>query len=156
MNLTFEIARLITQLVGALMVARLAVNWALDRYKKEKIWEKRLGSYADVVAALGEMLRLNREWRRASLSNTDDETQNDRSLRFKEAKLKLNEVSAVGRLILPSRAQLILTELEDDLNATPRFDTRADALDWQREILYNTLDRLIELGRENLGSGLID
>ena len=44
MNVGLELAKLAAQFFGALVVARLAVGWALRRYKTEKTWERRLAA----------------------------------------------------------------------------------------------------------------
>ena len=38
----FQTIKMAAQLVGALLIAGVAVKWALERYKKEKSWEERL------------------------------------------------------------------------------------------------------------------
>lgn len=145
-----EFIKLVAQLAGALLVARFAVSWALDRYKREKLWERRLNSYADVVAALGEMLRVNSEWYEEAITHRNEEKASEREIRYKTAKLKLNEVSAVGQLLLPPRAQVVLRLLESDLNLRPRHDTYQEALEWQADILTKALDEMIELGRADV------
>lgn len=37
-----EIAKLLAPLAGSLLVAWFAVFWALGRFKREKLWERRL------------------------------------------------------------------------------------------------------------------
>lgn len=150
-----EFLKLALQLAGALIIARLAVNWALDRYKREKLWERRLASYADVVSALGEMVRINAEWYDEAITRRDQVKADEREQRYKTAKRKLDEVSAVGQLLLPSRAVMVLNLLDNDLRVQPRQHSYEDALDWQGECLDKALTSLIEIGREDLSINFV-
>jgi hypothetical protein len=47
-----DIVKLAIQFIGALVVARLTVQWALGRFKREKKWEREVTALADVVGAL--------------------------------------------------------------------------------------------------------
>jgi hypothetical protein len=58
----FEITKLIAQLGGALLIAWLAVQWALNRFKSEKTWERGITAFADTVSALREMNRVYGIW----------------------------------------------------------------------------------------------
>ena len=151
-----EFLKLALQLAGALIIARLAVNWALDRYKREKLWERRLASYADVVSALEEMIRINAEWYEEAITRRDQEKADEREQRYKAAKLKLNEVSAVGQLLLPPRAVVVLNLLENDMRLRPRHKTYEDALDWQGDILDKALTSLIDIGRDDLSINFVN
>lgn len=51
-NWTLEGVKLAGQLGGAALIAYITVRLALTRYKNEKMWEKRLGIYADLIEAL--------------------------------------------------------------------------------------------------------
>mgnify|MGYP005990694333 CR=1 FL=1 len=57
-TITFEVVKLGAQFSGALVVARLAVNWALRRYKSEKIWERQLAAFSDSVSALAHLRKV--------------------------------------------------------------------------------------------------
>jgi len=150
-----EFLKLCVQLAGALIIARFAVNWALDRYKREKLWERRLASYADVVSALGEMLRINAEWYEEAINRRDQVKADEREQRYKAAKRKLDEVTAVGQLLLPSRAVMVLHLLHSDLRVQPRHHGYEDALDWQGETLSKALHSLIDIGREDLSINFV-
>ena len=54
-----EIARAMATFVGALLISWLTVRWALDRFKREKRWEREAAAYADVIAAIADLVRWN-------------------------------------------------------------------------------------------------
>src|SRR5260370_10405133 len=58
----WETLKLIVQFAGGLLIARVAVGWALDRFKSEKMWDRRITALADVMAALREMVRVLDKW----------------------------------------------------------------------------------------------
>ena len=146
-----EFLKLCVQLAGALIIARFTVNWALDRYKREKLWERRLASYADVVSAIGEMLRINADWYHEAITLRNSAKADEREQRYKEAKRKLDEVRAVGQLLLPPRAVTVLNVLDNDLRLRPHHETFEGHLDFERENLEEALGKFIDIGREDLG-----
>ncbi|MEH6721959.1 MAG: hypothetical protein V7686_00385 [Qipengyuania sp.] len=153
MNLVFEILKLIVQLVGAMIVARLAVNWALDRYKREKVWDRRLSCYSDIVTAIAEMLRVNNEWFDDAAYRRENVAEDgDRAMRYKEAKRKFLEVASSGRLLLPKQSTGVLQRLIHDIDSRPKFDFYEDALAHDASVLESALDELIELGQGDLGA----
>ena len=113
----FELAKLTLQALGAIFVARLAVRWALSRYKEEKTWERRLAAYAEVVAALSEMRFIVGKWiDEIEGHSRNDPTQDSYSERYKNAIRKFEEGTAISSLILESETRGTLTKLENDLD----------------------------------------
>lgn len=147
-----EAIKLGAQLIGAVVIARLTVKWALSRYKEEKVWERKLASYSDVIAAVGEMLRVTNEWLDdEELRRDRPDLNEERSARYSTARRKLLEVTATGRLLLSSEAQGILAELNHNMDTIPKFDFYEDLLAHQSSVLESSLSELVGIGRADLG-----
>lgn len=97
----FESLRLLAQGAVAFIVARLAVRWALSRYKQEKLWERRLAAYSDIIVALSEMRRVNRLWYDDLICRRerDEDFSRQQEERYKAARLRLEETLAVGMIL---------------------------------------------------------
>lgn len=100
--LWIDLARIVLQIGGAVLVAWLAVRWALTRYETEKTWERRLGAYADLISALGEMRRVVGRWADEieGMKDYREECQSSLSDRYQLANRRFEETVAVAKLIL--------------------------------------------------------
>jgi hypothetical protein len=58
----WEVIKLIVQFSGALIIARLTVQWALGRFKTEKSWERQTTAFAEILASLRETIRVLDKW----------------------------------------------------------------------------------------------
>lgn len=148
-----EALKLGAQFAGALLIAWLAVRWALARYKAEKMWERRLGAYADLVLALGEMRRVNRLWFDDSIMRRErpEDFREEQEVRWKVARRRLEEVVATGQLLLPQETMAALDQFEKELEQQRWHQTREDALDDRFGMISNALNRLTRMGRADLG-----
>ncbi len=152
-NLIAECVKLAIQFVGALLIARLAVRWALNRYKSEKTWERRLGAYVDAVTAISEMRLVVGKWfdhaiMRLEISEEYNKIQGDR---YKAARRRLDEGVATGLLLLPRESAELLSDLTQSLDDSDHFNTMEDALDHDYGLLNKALGTLIAQGRTVLG-----
>ncbi|OYD03922.1 hypothetical protein [Rhizobium sp. N4311] len=145
-----ELLRLAAQLVGAIVVAKLAVRWALDRFKSEKLWERQATALVDVVTAMGAMERVTSRWLddfySEDGSTTEEYKQQLRQL-HRDAQLKLQEVSAAARLILPRDIADHIRQTDGELeshNECPNYD---EALGLDLRVLRASSDALIKMGR---------
>ena len=147
----FEIGKLIIQFLGALLIARLAVRWALSRYQTEKMWERRLSAYSDVMAAVGDMKRLNRLWFEDAVTQKDrpEDVREAQGERFKKARRRLNETIATANLLLPKPTQDTLAELDRALSHMPETGY-LDALDQHYSAIQSALKALTAQGRSAL------
>jgi len=151
-GLYFEGLKLAVQAIVALGVARLTVVWALSRYKAEKVWERRLGAHADLVTALGEMRRINGAWmieEEEGRELTEDFRQ-IQSKRYGDASRKVQEVSAVARLLLDKSTITLLDEMENGLAEARSSLSYWEHLDADGYVLRVALDSLISDGRSTL------
>jgi hypothetical protein len=152
-QVAFEAIKLGAQFIGALVVARLAVNWALRRYKSEKTWERRLAAYVDGVTALSEMRLVVGRWM--------DEIENHREPpeevtarqrdRYQTAHRRLEEGVAAALLLLPGETADLLSGLDRRIERASRGENQHDDLDAEYGVLSETLNSLIRLGRSNIG-----
>ncbi|HWU96658.1 MAG TPA: hypothetical protein VN029_13755 [Sphingomonas sp.] len=151
--IAFEAAKLALQFGGALLIARLAVVWALRRYKAEKSWERRLAAYVDVVTAIGEMLHVVGRW----MSDVEDdrnpteEWNKAQRERYQAARRRLDEGAAAASLILPQETTATLTQLRKELEASPRGGDYYLALDHDYGNLTTALKSVVAQGRATLG-----
>ncbi|MCK1753820.1 hypothetical protein IVA78_00915 [Bradyrhizobium sp. 137] len=124
-----ELSKLALQFCGALLIAWLAVRWALSRFKSEKAWERRIGAMADVLSALREMLRVLAIWEDRELRGVDQNEEYEEKLRkrWQEAEAKFKAVSAIAILVLPREAADRIEMLERAL-ADKNYDS------WMEEI----------------------
>lgn len=157
-QLAFEVAKLALQFAGAALIAWLAVRWALRRYKAEKVWERRLGAYSDMVVALSEMLRLNRAWYEDVITDqvrtADFEAR--RTERYRAAGLQLDLAVSAARLLLPESTRQILDSLEQKMSSGTNFKTYLDALEHDAEVLGDALEEIVIDGRQQLGIDNLD
>lgn len=151
-QVAFELVKLALQAAGALLVARLAVNWALSRYKEEKTWERQLAAYADVLAALSDMRLIVGKWAdeiEGSVKHTEDYKKLHKE-RYKSAKRKFEETLAVASLILPKQTRGLLHKLDHDIEAISCEDIWT-AHNQEYSLIDDALAELIGQGREALG-----
>jgi hypothetical protein len=148
-----ELAKLTLQLLGALIVARLAVKWALNRYKSERTWERQLSAYADAVTAVSEMRLVVGRWLDDEMEDKSDseERKAEHEQRYRLARRRLEEGLAAAVLILPNRTADGLKQLMIDIDNAPRAETYFDHLEGQYSLLNQASNKLIEQGRLNLG-----
>jgi hypothetical protein len=139
--------------ISALLATWVAVRFALDRYKKEALWMRKLDAYTRILDAL-HVCRLNAE-------NTLDEYTGGEGVRSKEYKekmrLKVNDayselqkVIDTGSLIISDAATRYLKE-----KMLPRInDWQNDPPDefWAREekLMDEALAQITSLARKEL------
>ncbi|MDQ0250959.1 hypothetical protein J2W22_003023 [Sphingomonas kyeonggiensis] len=144
----FEATKLMGQLAGALLVAWLAVRWALRRYKLEKSWEKRLQAFTDIVLALGQMQSVQLSWleEHEGAFSWAPEHKSDLSRRYQSAKIKLEESRAMAALILPDSTGECIRSLFAALERIPEDCPPA-------ELYSRSLDHIDEAMRDILRQG---
>ncbi len=148
-----EIGRLIIQFGGAIVIARLAVTWALDRYKSEKTWERRLAAYVDVVSALSEMRLIVGRWYDEVILRRDVPTEQDAAQRerYQSSKRRFDEGVAAALLLLPKEVSESLSEIERGIERSRKGHSEEEDLDNLYGVLDEGLKRLVVGGRRILG-----
>ena len=151
-QVVFELVKLAIQAAGAIFVARLAVRWALNRYKEEKTWERQLTAYADVIAALGDMRLIVGKWSDEIEGGTNytDEYKKMHQDRYRAAKRKFEEALAVASLILPKDTHSLLHKLDMDIEKIT-YEDIWDAYNQEYSLIDDALAELTAQGRDALG-----
>ncbi len=146
-----NIATLIAQLVVSLVVTWFAVFWALGRFKKEKLWERRLGAYGDVVMALGAMRMILGRWgdEMEGLRSYSDEAKKAFHDEYRLEKRRFEQIVAAAQLILPEQSAKTLDELARQLEADEGLDP-FDAINSKYALIDDALGVLVAQGRIEL------
>lgn len=139
-----QIVTLVAQFACALIIAKLAVNWALARYKSEKIWERQLAAYADVVSAIADRKVVVDRWvfEIEERTHPSEEHQDAQRRRYRAARQRFEDGVAMARLLLPDSTSTALAELER------RLDQLADPYEDEHRALVDessALKRAVEV-----------
>lgn len=102
--------RTIMGLFGALIVAYITVQLAIRRYKTEKLWERRLGIYSDLIEGLTEMQRLDEIWYYMAFEDgsRSEEYVTELHSRMKSARSRFDSAAALAQMLLSDEANAIL------------------------------------------------
>ncbi|MDG6079736.1 hypothetical protein E3U23_11105 [Erythrobacter litoralis] len=153
MTQNFEIVRLIAQLVGALLIAWLAVRWALSRYKSEKVWERSLEAYSEILSLLVEIRGIDHD-RLTMLQEADVYAGHPQASEFhsrlSDVQPRLQKAVAKGRLLLPERAQAILIELSAEFDRQRSSSDLEHLLNARYVAVGKAMTALIDFGRGDL------
>lgn len=152
LGLTFELLKLVLQLSGAVIVARLTVSWALKRYKSEKTWERRMTAYIDALGAIGAMERISgRQFDRAIVGRDTSPEQDEIELEeWRSSRRRLNENIVSARLLFSEKTSVILADLDKAMFSAAQNDFYVESLDDTFGALRAAKEALIEDGRTTL------
>ncbi|MBY5374597.1 hypothetical protein ELG72_28055 (plasmid) [Rhizobium leguminosarum] len=149
-----ELAKFIIQFIGALLIAKLTVNWALDRFKSEKFWERRLSAYGEIISSLTEI--------RSALDERIDDFKEEPELtpedeeriaqRAHKAMIRLGDIHATAALLLPRETELTLTRFGEQLQRITEDASGLETSTLDRHALViETLDKINLQARSSLG-----
>lgn len=153
----FEVFKLVAQFVGALIIARQAVKWALGRYKSEKIWERRMSAYTDLLVSLAQMDQVLGLWELDALSvplNLSDEEEADILRRYNGARQSIEEAWGAAQIILPDDVATMLASFSTDIdNARHRGrHDRMEAIGEEWVILQKARNKIVAAAKKDLQS----
>jgi hypothetical protein len=150
-SFAWECVKLAAQAITALVVARFAVRWALDRFKQEKVWERRLSAQADILVALAEMRRLYGRWidELETHRTVGEETDREQRDRYRASARKLEEAMPLAQLLLPPETCRILLKLERE-RENLYTGNQYDDFNRQYSLLDDAITELIQDGRQLL------
>lgn len=150
-TLAWEFAKLAAQALTALVVARLAVRWALSRFKQEKVWERRLSAQVDILVALAEMRRVYGRWidELETHRSADKEADREHRDRYRAAARKLEEAMPLAQLLLPLEVSSALHQLEQDRENLCTGE-QYDDYNKQYSLLDDAIAELVQNGRQLL------
>jgi hypothetical protein len=133
----------------------IAVELAFGRYKRERLWERKLQALADVTAAISALWRLNDLWLQDHEDDHSPETSasEERSRRFRESEWKLREVAAVARALWIDGVPEVLSTVEasfDEASSIADLGDVTEAYEFQGKVFGEALARLAEIGRQHV------
>jgi hypothetical protein len=143
----WEVLKLAIQGLGALVIARLAVVWAVETFKSQKRWERDAATFAALLAALREMKRTNDiMWYDAigAVKYTDQHLK-DVKERWSTAKRKFEDAAA-GSIFLPAPISAIVLQLEHDL-LDAHYTSYQENVDGDGHLVSEALKKLEPLKR---------
>jgi len=150
-----EVTKMFGTVLGGAAVAWFTVWLATNRYKKEKRWDRRVSSIADLLSALVEMRDIAAEWSNEALMDytPSEEYTRERAARYRAAKNKFRDVSSLAMVLWPQKSlgdildhhRIEIQKIGED----PHYDsfTRADE---EIGVISATIRRVVEVGREEL------
>lgn len=143
-----ELCKMGLQLLGALLVARLAVSWALGRYKSEKMWERETTAVLDLLATLSELEELIAVWLEEHYSDSTPpkDVQDERVRRFRAARVKVGAIASAASVILPPALAKQIDQLIAVIDHVPE-DDYADAYERELEAIRGIREILVSFGR---------
>ncbi len=155
MNICLEIIRLALQFFGALAVTYLGVKWALNRYKREKMWEKHVNVYGDIISSYRKLLAILGRWR-PHLSGTDlinDDEIDKLVAKYHAERDRLFDALSVGLVILPKEQAKKLDEVLGQLSRPVQEERdHLKALEAEIDAVSEALKYIIPIARRVAGS----
>lgn len=154
--IAFEAIKLALQFAGALFIAWRAVQWALGRYKAEKLWERRLAAYTELLTSLSRMNRVLGVWELEAMNvpqNLSDDEVREVRRRYDDARRDLEEAWGVAQLILPTEIAKLLASLSNDIDeARHNSSSWMQAIGEEWAILDKARRTILDIGRKDLQS----
>jgi len=138
----WDVLKLALQGIGALVIARLTVVWAVENFKSQKRWERDASTYSSILAALREMARVNAIlWAEASgAKQYTKEYLDEAKVRSVTAKKKFEEAAAAA-IFLPDEISSVVLELEASL-ANQQCDTCEEYIEDEGYFVSDALKQL--------------
>ncbi len=158
-----EVIKAIASFAGTIVIAGItaliAVYFALKRFKAERLWERRLSIYADLIDALSEKERILGVWLRGIENGTTYGASYTQELsdRFSRARLKFENAAAASRLLLGPDADEIIKNYEAELEKSDS-STRSqyDAYDMDAVAASKAIESLLRTSKQHLQISQID
>lgn len=152
-----EVAKMAAQFLGATAIAWLTVQWALGRYKTEKMWERETTEILGLLSTLSELEDLISEW----LSNEHDhlshhapppkEKSDARRQRYVMARNQLRSARALADVILPEEFGAEFEDLEQALDFDPPDGDYVEAYEKELTVLRRVRSEIVAHGRQLRG-----
>ncbi|RWX74434.1 hypothetical protein EPK99_24945 [Neorhizobium lilium] len=153
----FEVLKLGTQFVGAVLVARLTVSWALGRHKTEKTWERKEAAFSEILNALLSMERALTIVQEGPQSYIDFEKAKLREAAENElsaARTSYQQAISTAYLLLPDKVAKAMIKTESKISALLQQNTASTANLRRRDafmLIQKHRQEIVEIGRQVLG-----
>lgn len=153
-----SIEQTLVSLGGALLIAMITVYLAFWRFKRERLWDRRLITFSDMVESLSEMNRVHGIlWDRMA-EGRDDETEGAKKYiaelhdRFKTANRKFESASATARLILGPDVEDVIKKFFKGMDHARQTTDYTVHMDREGDALAEALKAILALGRKAHGT----
>lgn len=154
-----DLLKIIVQLAGAIIVARLTVTWALGRHKNEKTWERKEAAFSDILNALMTMERAaEHQYRLSSMFIEFTSADKIKSLQdeFSGARQQYQRAISTAQLLLPDQvaaSMLLAEERLFEMSSSSKKDVvdERTRLHAQVNFLRRHRSEIVQLGRSVLG-----
>ncbi|TAA61868.1 hypothetical protein [Shinella sp. JR1-6] len=150
-----ELLKSMLQLLGAALVAWLAVRWALARFKSERMWERQFSVLSDLLSAVFDLSRMLREW--------DDHFSEKHILsgariaelreQYERQRQRIRDCSILAAIVVPVEAAEKIATVESDLEKA--FDSQLGdhiSLGRERRILNDAKREILRIAWDTLGT----
>lgn len=151
-----EVVRLLgSPIIGglvALLVARLAVPWALARFKQERLWERKLQAYLDLLSSL-RMMHEAKQGLYELVETTHPGKDAHRSTLEGHYRAGLDLVRAnirVAELLLPGKLVRVLVDFSAQMCTVPTSDDWEEIFSRDLGLIARVIDDLTRLARADL------
>ncbi|MBI3504039.1 MAG: hypothetical protein HY059_04300 [Proteobacteria bacterium] len=137
----------------AVLAAYIAVPLALKRFKSERIWDKQLSTFSDIVESLSEMLRITGIRLDRHVERKDDDNErskaylSDLSDRYKKAERKLEGASATARLLLGPEVEKAINRFEKRMEQAAQAFDLFECLDEEGDAIKDCLESILNLAK---------
>jgi hypothetical protein len=139
------------QTLGVLIAAGFSVWLAISRFKKEKMWERRLSAYVDTITVLGSMLTvLGRKMDQSDISETyDDESKVTEDSEYRSLVRDFYNSIAISKVLLSENCSKLLSNLYLNLDRVAKQNPFEDSAT-RFSFIEDALVELIAEGKHEL------
>ncbi|MDF4951659.1 hypothetical protein P3580_23845 [Vibrio parahaemolyticus] len=132
--------------------ALITVKLSLNRFREEKVWEKKLQAYENVIGAFHQIKNyydehLGSSWNGTNLS---PEQKSELLKAQTSAKYELSRAIDVGGLLLCSEAIMVVESYLSDYHNCPDFDSYEEHLDHNWDLADKALKQFISVSRRDI------
>lgn len=155
MSFCLEVLKLVLQCAGALLVTWLGVRFALDRYKREKMWEKHVNLYGDIISSYRKLMAVLGRWRPHFSGDypMKDKERETLVVRYQDERDRLFDALSLGLVVLPKdQAEEINKTLGCLSRPVEESANHLEALDAELKALSDGLLYIIPLARKAAGN----
>ena len=148
-----EILKLIIQVAISIGAAFLAAWLAAKRFREDKLWEKKMEAYSELVDALHKMKFPPGEHFDAAIEHRDIDDAYSKELwrEFKQARRNVLRIAESSSLLLSQEVMASVQKLELGLSKARSAHTWQEHLDEQWGVIEACLKKVKEIGGKELG-----
>ena len=136
-----------------LISAFFAAKFAISKHRREKIWERRVDAYTDLIEALHNVKRVRESMYEAELGGREmsDEFQNELWDRSKAARREIERVADHARFLVTPGIGEALSEFEKNMrNALNQQDMWVEVLEAEYNAANSCLEKVKSIASKEL------